>query len=84
MGLRRRSTVSRWSSWSERAARQGSCPREFGCSAQTIRNWVGQCERDEGRRKDGLSTDEREELRRLRRENRRLREEREILKKAAV
>ena len=62
----------------------GELSREFGCSAQTIRNWVGQCERDEGRREDGLNTDEREELRRLRRENRRLREEREILKKAAV
>ena len=84
MGLTRRSTVSRWSSWSERAARQGSCPGSSGAQHQTIRNWVGQCERDEGRRKDGLNTDEREELRRLRRENRRLREEREILKKAAV
>ena len=57
---------------------------EFGCSAQTIRNWVRQAERDEGRRDDGLTSEEREELRRLRRENRQLRKEREIPKEAAV
>ena len=49
----------------------------------TLRNWVRQAERDEGKRPDGLSTDEREELARLRHENR-LRMEREILKKAAA
>jgi transposase len=43
-----------------------------------------QAERDAGRRSDGLSTDERTELQRLRRENATLREEREILKKAAA
>ena len=58
--------------------------REFECSAQAIRNWVREADRDEGRREDGLTTDERQELRRLRRENRQLREEREILKKAAA
>jgi transposase len=58
--------------------------REFEPSAQAIRNWVAQADRDEGRRDDGLTTLEREELRRLRRENRQLREEREILKKAAA
>ena len=62
----------------------GELAREFECSSQAIRNWVRQCDRDEGRREDGLSTAEREELRRLRRENRQLREEREILKKAAA
>ncbi len=58
--------------------------KEYEPSAQTIRNWIAQADRDEGRRPDGLTTAEREELRRLRRENRRLREEREILKKAAA
>ena len=58
--------------------------KEFEPSAQAIRNWVAQADRDEGRREDGLTTTEREELQRLRRENERLREEREILKKAAA
>ena len=58
--------------------------REFEPSAQTIRNWVAQSERDEGRGDGGLTTTEREELARLRRENRVLREEREILKRAAA
>lgn len=57
--------------------------QKFEPSAQAIRNWVRQADRDDGRRKDGLTTDERQELTRLRRENRALREEREILKKAA-
>ena len=62
----------------------GELAREYECSAQAIRNWVRQADRDEGRREDGLTTAEREELRRLRRENRQLREEREIQKKAAA
>jgi transposase len=57
---------------------------EYEPSGQTIRNWVAQAERDQGLRKDGLSTDEKEELRRLRREIKILRQEKEILKKAAA
>ncbi len=56
---------------------------ELGISDQTLRNWVKQAQIDRGERA-GLSTEEREELRRLRRENRILRQEREILKKAAA
>ncbi len=58
--------------------------QQFEPTAQAIRNWVAQADRDEGRRQDGLTTAERDELQRLRRENERLREEREILKKAAA
>jgi len=58
--------------------------RKFEPSSQAIRNWVRQADRDEGRREDGLTTAEREEIRKLRRENKALREEREILKKAAA
>ncbi|HEV7487781.1 MAG TPA: IS3 family transposase [Thermoanaerobaculia bacterium] len=69
-----------------RLVRAGRTPEqlaaEFEPSAQAIRNWVKQAELDEGTRTDGLKTEEREELARLRRENARLKEEREILFKS--
>ena len=58
--------------------------REFEPSTQAIRNWVAQADRDEGRRSDGLTSVEREELNRLRREIRQLKLERDILSKAAA
>ena len=57
---------------------------EFEPTAQSIRNWVCQADIDEGRRDDGLTTEERAEIKRLRRENKQLRLEREILAKAAA
>ena len=69
-------------------ARAGRTPsslaREFEPTEATIRNWVAQAARDAGVRTDGLTTDERKELNELRREVRTLREERDILKKAAA
>ena len=61
-----------------------SLAREFEPTAESIRNWVKQADRDEGRRDGGLTSPEREELRRLRSEVRQLKIEREILAKAAA
>ena len=69
----RRSSGDRWSSWSGRAATRKSCRGSL--SRRRRQSWV-----DEGRRADGLTTAERQELGRLRREKRQIRIEREILK----
>jgi transposase-like protein len=61
-----------------------SLAKEFKVSDQTIRNWVRQADLDSGRRTDGLTTEEKQELTRLRKEVSRLREERDILEKAAA
>jgi transposase len=68
--------------------RAGRTPRELaeslGVSQQTLRNWRRQDQLDRHERDDGLTSDEREELRRLRRENARLKQERDLLKRAAA
>ncbi len=58
--------------------------KDLGVSEPSLRNWRKQTELDNGKRSDGLTTEEHAEVRRLRRENRILREEREILRKAAA
>ncbi|HVS46456.1 MAG TPA: transposase [Verrucomicrobiae bacterium] len=58
--------------------------RQFDVASQTIRNWVRQADLDRGRRTDGLTSAERDELGRLRKENKQLKVEREILGKAAA
>ncbi len=60
-----------------------SIAAKIGCTAQTLRNWVRQSERDAGER-SGLSTDERARLKALERENRELRQANEILRKASA
>lgn len=68
--------------------RAGRTPRELseslGVSEQTLRNWRRQDQIDRHERDDGLTSDERDELARLRRENQRLRQERDLLKRAAA
>ena len=68
--------------------RAGRSPRELaeslGVSEQTLRNWRRQDQLDRHERDDGLTSDERAELVRLRRENARLRQERDLLKRAAA
>lgn len=72
-------------------ARAGRSPselsREFGCSAQTVANWIAQAARDSGNPlpgKEGLSSAEREELARLRRQLKQVQLERDILAKACA
>lgn len=57
---------------------------DLGIAESCLRRWIKQAELDSGRRDDGLTSGEREELRRLRRENARLKQEKEILRKAAA
>ncbi len=60
-----------------------SVAAKIGCAAQTLHTWVRQAERDAGQRA-GLTTDERERLKALERENRELRQANEILRKASA
>jgi transposase len=61
----------------------GSIASKIGCTAETLRKWVRQTERDEGRR-PGLTTDEKKRLKELERENRELRRANEILRLASA
>ena len=60
-----------------------SIASKIGCTAETLRSWVRQAERDAGRR-PGLTTDEQARLKALERENRELRRANEILRKASA
>jgi transposase len=63
----------------------GQAAKDFDLTETAVREWVGQAERDAGTRDDGgLTSDERRELAELRRENRRLREDMDILKRATA
>jgi transposase len=61
----------------------GSIAEKSGCTTETLRHWVRQAERDQGRR-PGLTTDERQRLKELERENRELKRANEILRKASA
>jgi transposase-like protein len=61
----------------------GSIAAKIGCTAETLRGWVRQAERDQGRR-TGLTSNERERLKELERENRELKRANEILRKASA
>ena len=62
----------------------GQVAQDFDLTETAVRNWVKQAELDAGTRTDGLTSDERAELARLRSENRRLREDNDILKRATA
>jgi transposase len=62
----------------------GQVARDFDLTETAVREWVKQADLDSGRRSDGLTSDERAELAALRRENRRLREDVEVLKRATA
>ena len=62
----------------------GRVARDLDLTESALRNWVDHARADRTKGRTGLTTEEREELRRLRKENRELRTEREILKKAAA
>jgi len=64
-------------------AAMSSIASKIGCTGETLRKWVRQAERDHGKR-PGLTSDERERMKTLERENRELRQANEILRKASA
>ena len=64
-------------------AAMASIASKLGCTAETLRKWVRQAERDAGQR-GGLTTDEKQQLKELKRENRELKRANEILRKASA
>ena len=64
-------------------AAMSSIASKIGCTGETLRKWVRQAERDQGKR-PGLTSDERERMKTLERENRELRQANEILRKASA
>jgi transposase len=77
--------MSRSSSCVSAATRSvGQIAKDFDLTETAVREWLKQAERDAGTRTDGLTTSEKDELAALRRENRRMREDVEILKRATA
>jgi transposase len=70
--------------WRTSGKSQRAIALELGITNETLRGWIRQADLDQGRRHDGLKTSERDELHRLRAENKTLRMERDLLKKAAA
>ena len=64
-------------------AAMASIAAKIGCTAQTLSNWVRQAERDQGKR-PGTTSDDRERIKALERENRELKQANEILRKASA
>ncbi|HEY3118457.1 MAG TPA: transposase [Chloroflexota bacterium] len=88
MGLSRKAYPREFREEAVRLIRESRKPvkqmaRDLGVSYESLRTWIKRADLDAGRRTDGLTTEERDELRCLRRENRILQEEREILKEVA-
>ena len=75
--------TSQWAAIRSVARPASAGAEKIGCTAETLRNWVRQAERDHGRRA-GPSTDERARIKELERENRELRRANEILRKASA
>ncbi len=84
--LRERAVRLLWEHEKEYASRWAavkSIAEKVGCSSEALRSWVRQAERDSGRQ-PGPTTDDRQRLKELERENKELRRANEILKKAAA